>query len=281
MNYRHDFHAGNFADVFKHAVLTRILLYLARKPTPFRVIDTHAGSGRYDLGGEAAARTREWQGGIGNIDAEALSPEARALIAPYLALAPTGEPYPGSPALALALTRPFDRMIFCELHPQALTALKTCAGRDKRAKVIALDGYVGLNAFIPPVERRGLVLIDPPFEAEGEFERLTDAILAANAKWREGIIMAWYPVKDRRGPERMAAALAAAGLADGLRLEFRVDTPRPDGRLVANGLVVVNPPYTLEAEMACLLPELARQLAAGNGGHAIGRIGGLREGDRR
>jgi 23S rRNA (adenine2030-N6)-methyltransferase len=278
MNYRHDFHAGNFADVFKHAVLTRILLYLARKPAPFRVIDTHAGSGRYDLGGESATRTREWQGGIGSIDAAAMSPQARALIEPYLALAPPDRPYPGSPALALALTRPFDRMIFCELHPQALAALKTCVGRDKRAKVIPLDGYIGLNAFIPPIERRGLVLIDPPFEAEGEFERLTGAIRDAHAKWRDGIILAWYPVKDRRGPERLAATLAAAEIPDVLRLELQVDQPRPDGRLVSNGLVIVNPPYTLEAEMACLLPELARQLAAGNGGHAIGRIGSLQDG---
>ena len=264
MNYRHDFHAGNFADVFKHAVLTRILLYLQRKPAPFRVIDTHAGSGAYDLGGSAAARTEEWRGGIGRVDYEAMNAEARALIAPYLAL--VGDTiYPGSPAIALALTRPFDRLIFCELHRETLAALRSRVRRDKRAKVIALDGYQGLNAFIPPVERRGLVLVDPPFEAEDEFERLGTAILAAHAKWREGIILAWHPIKARRGVERLASRLATAGVDDVLRLELQVDDPRPDGPLVSNGLIVVNPPFTLADEMRCLLPELARLMAAGNG----------------
>ena len=252
-----------------------MLLYLRRKPTPFRFIDTHAGGGCYDLGGAAAARTGEWRGGIGRLGAEPLQGEAGALIAPYLDLAGDASggtgPYPGSPAIALALARPFDRMLFCELHPDALAALRARVGRERRAKVLALDGYTGLNAFIPPVERRGLVLIDPPFEAADEFDRLTGALLAAHAKWREGIVMAWYPIKDRRGPERLAASLA--GLPDVLRLEFQVDDPRPDGRLVSNGLVIVNPPYTLQAEMACLLPALARALAVGRGGASVGRIG--------
>ena len=223
MNYNHDFHAGNFADVFKHAVLARVIEYLKRKPAPFRLIDTHAGSGSYDLAGEVSARTGEWRAGIGALDPAAMAPEARALLEPYLAVveaARAARRYPGSPALALALARPLDRLLFCELHPAALARLRACVGRDRRAKVIALDGYTGLNAFIPPVERRGLVLIDPPFESPDEFERLTAALLAAHAKWREGIIIAWYPIKDRRGGERLVAALAAAGLADALRLEL-------------------------------------------------------------
>ena len=274
MNYNHAFHAGNFADVFKHAVLTRILLYLRRKPAPFRVIDTHAGSGRYDLGAEAAQRTQEWRDGIGRLDPARMSRDARGLIQSYYAIAGPardGATYPGSPALALALTRPFDRMIFCETNPAALASLKACVGRDRRAKVIAIDGYTGLNAYIPPIERRGLILIDPPFEAADEFDRLTAAILAAHAKWREGIVMAWYPIKDRRGGERMAAA-AAAGLEDVLRLELRIDAPRDDGRLVASSLLVVNPPYVLQEEMACLLPEMARQLGQGRGAATVGRM---------
>lgn len=276
MNYRHDFHAGNFADVFKHAVLTRILLYLQRKPAPFRVIDTHAGSGRYDLAGDAAGRTSEWRGGIGRLDPSTMSAAARALLAPYWdRVAPAvrgGAAYPGSPALALALTRPFDRMIFCERHPAALKALKACVGRDRRAKIIDLDGYTGLTAFIPPVERRGVVLIDPPFEAEDEFDRLTAALLGAHAKWRDGILMAWYPIKTRLGAERMSAALAAH-VPDVLRLEMRLEAASADGRLADNGLLIVNPPYTLEAEMACLLPALAGQLAAGRGDTRIARVG--------
>ena len=275
MNYCHDFHAGNFADVFKHAVLARVLDYLKRKPTPFRVIDTHAGSGRYDLAADAAARTQEWRAGIGRLDPDAMSADARALLAPYLAVAGPardGAPYPGSPALALALTRPFDRMIFCELHPTALAGLRACVGRDRRARVIALDGYTGLNAFIPPVERRGLVLVDPPFEAAAEIDRVTEALVAAHAKWREGILMAWYPIKDRRVGERLGAALAEAGIAGTLRLELAVRAPTADGPLAASGLVVVNPPYVLEAEMACLLPELARQLGLCEGRAFVGRI---------
>lgn len=264
MNYRHEFHAGNFADVFKHAVLARILVYLARKPAPFRFIDTHAGSGRYSLAGAEAARTGEWRSGIGRIDTGTLSPPACALLQPFLAVAGAaagGEgPYPGSPAIAQALLRPLDRMLLCETHPGALHALRAVCGGDKRAKAIALDGYTGLNAFIPPVERRGLVLVDPPFESEDEFARLAAAIGAAHAKWREGILMAWFPIKDRRGVERMIASAAEAGAADALLLELHVDRIEPGERLRANGLLVVNPPYVLADEMRCLLPELARQL---------------------
>ena len=278
MNYRHAFHAGNFADVFKHVVLTRVLLYLGRKPAPFRMIDTHAGSGSHDLGGAQAARTQEWRDGVGRVDPARMSAKARALIQPYIDLvgpAARGEAaYPGSPALALALTRPFDRMTFCELHPQAFAALEAYVGRDKRAKALALDGYQGLNAAIPPIERRGVVLIDPPFEVEEEFDRLTAALLAAHRKWREGIILAWHPIKDRRGCERLVSALAAAEVGNVLRLELQVDHPGASPRLVSNGLVVINPPYTLEAEMTCLLPELAAQLAIGEGlarVHALSR----------
>ena len=269
MNYRHDFHAGNFADVFKHAVLARIVLYLCRKPAPFRVIDTHAGSGLYDLGSEAAERTGEWRDGVARLDPAAMPPDARALIESYHALTGTagqGARYPGSPAIAMALTRPFDRMLFCETEPAALSRLRRAVGRDKRAKVMPLDGYTGLNAFVPPVERRGLVLVDPPFEAIGEFDRLAAAVPAAFAKWRDGTFMVWMPLKERRGPDRLAAALRSAGAADVLRLELGVDRPGADGPLAASALLVVNPPYLLADEMACLLPALARQLGiAGRG----------------
>lgn len=266
MNYDHRFHAGNFADVFKHVVLTRILLYLKRKPAPFRVIDTHAGRGSYDLAAEAAGRTQEWRAGIGRLDRDGFSAEAAALLAPYLDLVDPAArgTYPGSPALAMALLRPADRMLFCELHPAAAARLRTFVGRDRRAKVMVLDGYVGLNAFIPPVERRGLVLLDPPFEAAQEFSKLAEALVAAHAKWRDGMFMAWYPIKDRREAERLASRVAAAA-PEVLRLELAVGTQATDGPLVANGLIVVNPPYTLESEMACLLPELHRQLGGGHG----------------
>ncbi len=278
MNYRHDFHAGNHADVFKHAVLARILVYLARKPAPFRVIDTHAGSGTYDLRGSAAARTGEWRDGIGRIDTASMDRAARELLAPYLAV--TGAaglgraPYPGSPLVARALLRPFDRMICCEIRPEARVALERALGKDHRAKVIELNGYTALNAFVPPVERRGLVLIDPPFEAADEFARLADALVGAHKKWAGGTYLAWYPVKDRRGPEQLAATLVAAGVEDVLRLELVVG-PRGDrdGQLNASGLMVVNAPYVLHDEAACLLPALARQLGAGRGSSLVERLG--------
>lgn len=277
MNYRHDFHAGNHADVFKHAILARILVYLARKPAPFRVIDTHAGNGRYDLGGSAAERTGEWRAGIGRLDAAALPRDARDLLEPYLAIAGNAAsgkaPYPGSPLVAQALMRPLDRLICCETRPEARAALERALGKDGRAKVLDLDGYAALNAFVPPVERRGLVLLDPPFEAANEFARLADALIGAHRKWAGGTYAAWYPVKDRRGPEQLAAALMAAGLDDVLRLEFAVG-PRGgrEGPLNASGLVVINPPFVLAAEASCLLPALARQLGAGRGEALVERI---------
>ena len=275
MNYRHDFHAGNFADVFKHAILTRILLYLMRKPAAFRFIDTHAGSGRYDLDSAEAGRTQEWRGGIGRLGLDTMDEAVRDLLAPYLDIvgaAAMGEGfYPGSPALALALMRPVDRMLFCDLHPDALEALKTTVGRDRRAKVVAIDGYAGLNAFLPPVERRGLVLIDPPFEKDDEFERLADGLIAAWRKWRDGVFMAWHPIKSRRGVELLVRRLGEAGVT-ALRLEFQIDDPGPTRKLASNGLVIINPPFALEQEVACLLPALVRLLASGHGDFRIGWI---------
>src|SRR5579862_1307606 len=170
MNYRHAFHAGNFADVFKHAVLTRILVYLGQKVAPYRVIDTHAGEGVYDLSGEKAEKTDEWRSGIGRLAEANPPPDIAALLAPYLdSVAPlmhaTPPLYPGSPALAQRLTRPQDRMVFCDAHPEVVAALKaqSQSWRDQRVKIVEIDGYQALNAFLPPHERRGLVLVDPPF----------------------------------------------------------------------------------------------------------------------
>ena len=276
MNYRHDYHAGNHADVFKHAVLARILLYLARKPAPFRVIDTHAGGCSYDLHGAAAALTCEWRAGIGRIDPAAMERKPRALLAPYLEIVGTARegrgPYPGSPLIARALMRPFDRLIACETRPEARLALGRALGKDHRAKVIELDGWVALNAFVPPVERRGLVLIDPPFEDADEFDRLAAAVVGAYGKWAGGTYVVWYPIKDRRGPERLAAALVGAGIGDALRLELAVGPRGGDGPLAASGLLVVNPPYVLAEEATCLLPALARQLGAGRGNSLVERL---------
>ncbi|VTZ24542.1 Ribosomal RNA large subunit methyltransferase J [Methylocella tundrae] len=270
MNYAHDFHAGNFADVFKHIFLTRILHYLARKPAPLRYIETHAGSGLYDLAGPQAERTAEWRTGVLRLAASPLEPEAQALVEPYLdivkPLIGADSPlYPGSPLIASALLRPQDKMLACELHPDAFQRLRANLRRDRRAKAMEIDGYTGLMAFVPPVERRGLVLIDPPFEDAAEFDRLARALPAAARKWTSGVFMLWHPVKDRAAVGAFARALAegfaASGVKSVLRIELQIDDVRPQGALTRCGLIIANPPFTLEAEARRILPGLSQRLA--------------------
>jgi 23S rRNA (adenine2030-N6)-methyltransferase len=283
LNYAHDFHAGNFADVFKHIILTRILLYLGQKPAPLRFIETHAGSGFYDLSGEAASRGGEWRGGVQRLLDGPLELAAQALIQPYADIvAPLvgGDPprYPGSPLIASALLRPQDRLIACELHPAAFERLKVNLHKDRRAKAIGIDGYNGLKAFIPPVERRGLVLIDPPFEAPDEFARLALALPAAARKWPGGVFMLWHPVKDRAAADAFAAGLgrdlAASGVGSTLRLELGVGLAEARGPLARNGLIIANPPFCLEAEARQMLPSLSRRLGGAAGDHLIARLEG-------
>ena len=187
MNYRHAYHAGNFADVFKHALLTRILLYLMRKDAPLRYLDTHSGVGRYDLSSEEALRTGEWRDGIGRLMGADLPPAVAALLEPYLSLIPgTAQapgPYPGSPLIAQSLLRMQDRMSFSELHEHDSRRLVRSLGLEKRCKIMTMDGYQALKAGVPPIERRGLVLMDPPFEERDEFERMA---LALENAWVTG-----------------------------------------------------------------------------------------------
>jgi len=271
MNYRHDFHAGNFADVFKHIFLTRILLHLLKKPAPFRYIDTHAGSGCYDLFGPQADRTAEWREGLGRVMAAADMPTAvlRELIDPYVHMAApavreppdTSCPYPGSPAIAAALLRPWDRMICCELHPDIMQKLHAYFVRDQRVKSIEIDGFTGLNAFVPPKERRGLALIDPPYERADDLERSLEALETAWRKWSTGIFMLWYPVKDRRDVNARLRELGTRSIKRVLRLELQIADPAPVGPLVANGLLIVNPPFQLVDEARVILPFLAEAMA--------------------
>jgi 23S rRNA (adenine2030-N6)-methyltransferase len=273
MNYRHAFHAGNFADVHKHAVLARIIVHLSDKPAAFRIIDTHAGAGRYDLDGELASRTNEWREGIGRLLSATSAPKVQALLAPYLgavALARAGgrRIYPGSPALACALMRRQDRLIACEREPGAAAALARLLARERRAKAIEIDGWTGVSAYIPPRERRGLVLIDPPFEDSEEFARLPERLAAAHRKWPTGIVLLWYPLKTRREADTVAAALKAAGIAKILRSELTIAPPKADGPLSGSGLIVINPPWRLDEELAVLGPALAALLGRGGEGRA-------------
>ncbi|HMK71632.1 MAG TPA: 23S rRNA (adenine(2030)-N(6))-methyltransferase RlmJ [Xanthobacteraceae bacterium] len=266
MNYRHAFHAGNFADVHKHSVLARILLYLRRKPAAFRVIDTHAGAGRYDLLAPEPSRSGEWHDGIERLWTAA--PPRDALLAPYVAavaaLNPDGRlrSYPGSPLIVQHLLRPQDRLTACELEPRSATLLTAALRGDARAKAIRIDGWTALNAYVPPKERRGLVVIDPPFEEAADFMRLSSALAAAYRKWPSGIYLSWYPIKDRAAADALARRLQKLALPNVLRSELTLGPPRADAGLVGSGLVVVNPPFTLEADLRKFMPVLGRILSS-------------------
>lgn len=268
MNYRHAYHAGNFADVVKHAVLARIVAHLKEKPAAFRAIDTHAGAGLYDLTGPEATRTGEWRDGIGKLVAADLTPEARDLLAPYLDAIAAFNPdalkvYLGSPVLLQQWLRAQDRLVACEKEPNAAHALAARLRGDKRAKAIAIDGYTALNAYVPPRERRGLVLIDPPFEQPDEFDSLAQGLAGAHSKWPTGIYALWYPVKDARDTQAFARRLT--GLALPRTLQAELILPSREG-LRGSGLVVVNPPWRLEGDLALLLPALFRALAGAEAG---------------
>ena len=277
MNYRHDFHAGGFADVIKHIVLVRMLAYLHEKPAAFRVIDTHAGAGVYDLTSDEARRGGESLTGIARIMQARFSEKTEPLLKPYLDIIRAFNPqrdlkaYPGSPLIARALLRPQDRLTACEVEPKARKRLIEALRRDTQARVVDLDGWTALPAFVPPNERRGLVLIDPPFEQKDEFERLAAGFTEAFAKWPTGSYLLWYPVKSRRATDSLArhvAEVAGAAKPPGkcLRLEFSVAPQAASPGLVSSGLLIVNPPWTLMGELKAILPELEKPLGQGGAG---------------
>jgi 23S rRNA (adenine2030-N6)-methyltransferase len=279
MNYRHAFHAGNFADVMKHALLVRVLAYLQRKETPLRVIDTHAGIGLYDLSADEAGRTGEWVDGIGRLT-EAFSPEVEAILAPYRQLvadvrARHGKTaYPGSPAIVREMLRSQDRGVFVELHPADHGVLSEAYNTVTNLKVMHLDGWTALHALIPPKEKRGLVLIDPPYEAPNELERLGTELLSALRKWQTGVYVGWYPIKDPAAADAVAARLDKDSNRPGLRLEIYVDDPSDTTRLNGSGLFVLNPPWALREEAEILLPALAERLSRrGYGAYRCEAIG--------
>jgi 23S rRNA (adenine2030-N6)-methyltransferase len=277
MNYRHAFHAGGFADVIKHIVLVRMLAYLQEKPAAFRVIDTHAGAGVYDLTSEEARRGGEWLTGIARIMQARFSEKTEPLLRPYLDIVRAFNPqrdlvaYPGSPLIARALLRPQDRLTACEVEPSARKRLIESLRRDTQARVVDLDGWTALPAFVPPNERRGLVLIDPSFEQKDEFERLAEGFTEAFAKWPTGSYLLWYPVKSRRATDGLArhvAEVAGAAKPPGkcLRLEFSVAPQAASPGLISTGLLIVNPPWTLMGELKAILPELEKPLGQGGAG---------------
>lgn len=276
MNYRHAFHAGNFADVMKHAILALVIEHLKQKPAPFRIIDTHAGAGRTALEGDAANRTGEWRDGIGRLLSGAIPPDVTAVLAPYLEAIQTANGgavsgaqglsiYPGSPQIARTLMRRGDSLVANELHPADHAELARHFAGDPQTKVLALDGWTTLKSLLPPKERRGIVLVDPPFEEPGEFHRLADGLRDAARRFETGIFMLWYPVKDHKRTRSFLTRLTDLGLPKLAVAELLIRKPVNPDLLNGCGLVIVNPPYLLADKLAILLPFLADRLAAGPG----------------
>jgi 23S rRNA (adenine2030-N6)-methyltransferase len=269
MNYRHAFHAGNFADVFKHAILLALLDALTAKDKPLCCFDTHAGRGRYALDDEQAAKTGEWRKGVARLFD---SPEPPAPLQRYVdairAINPDGtlHNYPGSPLLAAQALRPDDRLVLCETQPEEAAGLRALFRDDRRVHVHLRDGYAALNALLPPPEKRGLVLIDPPFEAqEGEFAAIEAALGSAHARWPNGVYAVWYPIKSHRVIAPFHRHMASGPFDKVLVAELLVRPADSPLRLNGCGMLIANPPWQLDATLARLLTALRVALAQSAG----------------
>jgi 23S rRNA (adenine2030-N6)-methyltransferase len=260
MNYRHAFHAGNFADCMKHALLLALLHALQRKPAPLFVLDSHAGAGRYDLTAAPARRTNEAAAGILRL----LEGEPPAL-QDYVATVRRLGLYPGSPELIRSALRDDDRLACCEAHPEEFAALRGLFRNDRQVAVHQRDGWQALKALLPPVQKRGLVLIDPPYEALGEFARLADGLTLAHGRFPTGVLAAWYPVKHR-APVR--ALFDALELRDVIAAELLLREPLDPARLNGCGLLIVNPPYQFELQAQSILDALLDRLGDRSPGEA-------------
>jgi 23S rRNA (adenine2030-N6)-methyltransferase len=277
VKYRHAFHAGNFADVMKHVVLVAALARLTEKARPLFLLDTHAGRGRYDLaeaGGEA-------ERGIARVAAAGIE-AAHPALAHYLAIVRglNGDgrlrAYPGSPLIAASFMRPGDRAAFCELQAPEAEALRREFRGDGRVGIHVRDGYEALCALLPPAEKRGLALIDPPYEdTESDFARVAEAVVAAAARWPQGVLMAWYPIKLGATAARLHRRIVDAGAKRVLAAELCVHPDDSRAGLNGSGLVTVNPPWKFAEDLEKILPVLHAALAEpGQGRCGIVRLAG-------
>ncbi len=269
MNYRHGYHAGNFADVVKHLALVAILLHLRKKDTAFAVIDSHAGRGSYDLAGPEAAKTGEAQGGIARLtdlyDGRAGTPYADAshplrvsgrsltgempqALSTYLSLVKESPAYPGSPLIAAKLLRMQDRLTAIEKNPAEFAVLEETLAPYRNCTAELADGYTRALKLLPPPSRRGLVLIDPPFESPEEFSALAQTVREATRKFATGIFLVWYPVKSQAGADAFTGEVLAGGIAKAMTVDTRISAPQ--GKLGRAGLLVINPPFGFAAVMA-------------------------------
>ena len=269
MNYRHAFHAGNFADVHKHVVLLALLERLKQKPKPLFYLDTHAGRGGYDLRAEDATRGGEWREGIARLAGRPV--QSADLLRYVQAVHATSAPptrYPGSPLVALGALREGDRAVLVERHPAEAQALKQAAQGWRDVAVVCGDGYAALKTYLPPRENRGLVLIDPPYEADSEVADVERALRLGLSRWPNGVFALWYPIKAGAQSQRLNAALQADGLRKLLQLELTVRPADSPIGLNGSGLVIANPPWKFDVEMRDALEELHTALE-GKGGSTV------------
>ena len=267
MNYRHAYHAGNFADCFKHALLVVLIRAMQRKDKPFLLLDTHAGAGRYDFLSGPAQRTGEWRNGIGKL-LEAKPPA----LADYLGIIAKLGLYPGSPVIAEALLRPGDRLIACELHPEDAQSLKAELSGIANVGVHQRDGYRALTAFLPPPEKRALILIDPPFEDREEFATLANSLAASYQKFKSGVHVIWYPIKHRAPVRNFFETLKLSAIRDAVSLDFCLREPTDPTRLNGCGLLVINPPYGFNAAAGPILQAFKNTLGEAGSSVALERL---------
>jgi len=269
MNYRHIYHAGMFADVFKHIVLINLIDYLKNKPAPFCYLDTHAGIGLYPLNSIEAGKTLEYQNGIEKIFH---AKDAPKLIKHYLNLVSqfnddTLTLYPGSPLIASELLREQDRAILCELHPEDYQTLKNHFHRDPQTAVHLQNGYHGLKAFLPPKEKRGLVLIDPPYEKASEFDDIINALKIALKAWPNGMYAIWYPIKANQPLKNFFNKIINTTTQSLLKIElsiYQADSPQT---LNGSGILIINPPWNMEETLKESLAWLWKKLTIDEKSH--------------
>ncbi len=264
LSYRHGFHVGNFADVLKHTVLIHMLEYMTQKDKPLRIIDTHAGAGVYKLNGPQAQKNREFDNGIGHLWSNAQTPAAITRLLELVRTVNDGKQlqlYPGSPLIAQTLMRPIDRLFLHELHPADFQFLRDCMRDDKRIKVEHEDGFAGLQALLPPPDRRALVLLDPSYEVKSDYQLLIKQVQQAHKRFATGTYAIWYPVVLRQRVDEMELALKKSGIKNIQLMEFGLRADNPEYGMTASGMIVINPPWTLWGAMEETLPWLADNLS--------------------
>ena len=268
LSYRHAYHAGNFADVLKHCVFIHCLEYMIQKDKPLRIIDTHAGAGAYKLGASQALKNREFDGGVGKLWDDSAKP---ALVNQYLLRVRDFCPgaqlthYPGSPLLAQAIMRPIDRLYLHELHSSDARVLQESVGSDRRVKIIEEDGFAGLQALLPPLEKRALILIDPSYEIKSDYQHLVKQVIQAHKKFAMGSFAIWYPVVSRARIDEMERAFKKSGIKNIQLFELGLEPDTLESGMTSSGMLVINPPWTLWEAMGECLPYLVDTLAPESG----------------